>query len=83
MYTLDIANVCLGEDHFPMADSPTRLVGAEEFLVEYIDAHYYSYEGPTLRDGMDQRVFNKFVMSKMEKRAHLPCAGVPATMRPL
>ena len=31
--------------------------------MEFIDAHYEAYEGPTLRDGMDQRVFNKFVMS--------------------
>ncbi|CAE7270348.1 unnamed protein product [Symbiodinium sp. CCMP2456] len=37
------------------------------FLVEFIDAHYHGHEGPTLRDGMDQRVFNKFVMHKMEK----------------
>ena len=34
--------------------------------MEFIDAHYHANEGPTLRDGMDQRVFNKFVMAKME-----------------
>ncbi|CAJ1394585.1 unnamed protein product [Effrenium voratum] len=37
-----------------------------DFLTEFIDLHYHAYEGPTLRDGMDQRVFNKFVMGKME-----------------
>ncbi|CAE7226437.1 unnamed protein product [Symbiodinium sp. KB8] len=37
------------------------------FLVEFIDVHYHGHEGPTPRDGMDQRVFNKFVMHKMEK----------------
>ena len=36
--------------------------------MEFVDAHYHGHEGPTLRDGMDQRVFNKFVMQKMEKR---------------
>ena len=37
----------------------------QEFLVEFIDSHYEAYEGPALRDGMDQRVFNKFVMSNL------------------
>ena len=41
---------------------------SQEFLVEFIDAHYEAYEGPTLRDGMDQRVFNKFVMSNRARR---------------
>ncbi|CAE8587874.1 unnamed protein product, partial [Polarella glacialis] len=38
-----------------------------EFLVEFIDLHYHAYEGPIPRDGMDQRVFNKFVMDKLER----------------
>jgi len=36
------------------------------FLVEFIDDHYHGLDGSVPRDGMDQRVFNKFVISKFE-----------------